>query len=453
MKDWIWAVMTIFSLSLINCKKTNQPNQLTSTEKYKDSIPRYDSLEWAKEFEFEPVNLIDKANKYRLLDKFYNEFWLHKNVSGGFLVAQNGKILYEGYSGYSNIEEGKPLTAETPLHIASISKVLTGLAVLKLVENKKIGLKDKVSKYLTGFPYEEITIENLMNHRSGLPNYLHLSDDKKYWDKTKVMTNEDLLNLLITHKPEALAQPGKKFAYNNTNFVLLALIIEKVTGLKYAEAMDYMVFKPLGMTNTFVFKFDKDSGKVSKSYEYNGKEWAYDHLDATYGDKNIYSTPRDLLKMDIAMYSDKFLPKKLKELAWKGYSYESRGVKNYGLGIRLMEWDNGNKILYHNGWWHGNNSTYVRDFQNQSVIIALGNRRNRTIYSTFRLVSLFGDYPFQTELETGPRTSTGAEDSLNKLQKDIDSTKQKSLEDRVKNNKEKVDSLKQENKKIKKHRK
>lgn len=434
MKEWMWAMIAIISLTLINCKKADEniTSNLTTTDKYKDSIPRFDSLDWANEFRFASVNLIDRANKYRLLDKFYNEFWLHKNVSGGILIAQNGKIIYEGYSGYSDMEKGTALTAETPLHIASISKVLTGLAILKLVENKKLKLNDKVDEYLNGFPYEDVTIEDLLTHRSGLPNYLHLSEDKKYWDKSKVMTNQDLLDLFITSKPEILAKPGKKFAYNNTNFVLLALIIEKVTGLKYADAMDYMVFKPLGMTHTFVFQYEKDSAKVSKSYEFNGKEWAYDHLDATYGDKNIYSTPRDLLKMDIAMYSDKFLPKKLKEKAWKGYSYESKGVKNYGLGIRLMEWDNGNKILYHNGWWHGNNSTYVRDFQNQSVIIALGNRRNRTIYSTFRLVSLFGNYPFETDLETGSSTTTGAEDSLNKLQKDIDSTKQKTIEEKVK---------------------
>ena len=431
MKEWTWAVIAIISLTLINCKKSDENPNLTSTDNPLDSIPRYDSLNWAEEYEFAPVNLIDKANKYRLLDKFYNDFWLHQNVSGGFLVAQNGKILYEGYSGYSDIEKEKKMTAETPLHIASISKVMTGLAVLKLVENKKIKLKDKVNEYLTGFPYEDVTVEDLMNHRSGLPNYLHLSDDKNYWDKTKVMTNQDLLNLLIEKKPDALAKSGKKFAYNNTNFVLLALIIEKVTGLPYPKAMKHIVFEPLGMTHTFVFEYKKDSAKVSKSYEYNGKEWAYDHLDATYGDKNIYSTPRDLFKMDIAMYSDKFLPKNLKEKAWKGYSYESKGVKNYGLGMRLMEWDNGNKILYHNGWWHGNKSTYVRDYQDETVIIALGNRRNRTIYSTFRLVSLFGDYPFQMELGGRSSGKKTAGDSLNKLQKDIDSTKQKTLKEKA----------------------
>lgn len=440
MKKWNWLLLIPILLYFSNCKNA-QNDQLQTTENKNDTLPKFDSLDWAKEYKFQKIDIIDKANKYRFLDKFYTDFWLHKNVSGGFLVAQHGKIIYEGYSGYSDIEKQIPLTAETPIHIASITKVLTGLAILKLVEFDKIKLNQKVSKYLTGFPYEDVTIEDLMNHRSGLPNYLHLSDDKNYWDNTKMMTNQDVLDILVQKKPEVSGPAGKNFSYNNTNFVLLALIIEKVTGLKYPEAMKKMVFDPLGMKNTFVMEFEKDSAKVSKSYYNNGREWKYDHLDITYGDKNVYSTPRDLLKMDLAMYSDKFLPKKLKEKAWKGYSYESKGVKNYGLGIRLMEWDDGGKILYHNGWWHGNNTTYVRDFSNEATIISLGNRKNRTIYSTFRLVSLFGNYPFQFPDAQDSSTATG-EDSLKNLEKQMDSLKQKTRKDKVENLDEKVDSIK-----------
>lgn len=432
-------------ICITQCQNSKKKDPQISEVK-NDTIPSFDSLNWAKEYKFQKIDLIDKANKYRFLDKFYHDFWMKKNVSGGFLVAQHGKIIYEGYSGYSDIENKIPLTAETPIHIASITKVLTGLAVLKLVEFDKIKLNHKVSKYLEGFPYEDVRIQDLLNHRSGLPNYLHLSDDKKYWDNSKMMTNQDVLDILVQMKPEANGPAGKNFSYNNTNFVLLALIIEKITGLSYPQAMKKMVFDPLGMKNTFVMEFEKDAHRVSKSYYNNGRPWNYDHLDITYGDKNIYSTPRDLFKMDVAMYSDKFLPKNLKEKAWKGYSYESKGVKNYGLGIRLMEWEDGGKILYHNGWWHGNNSTYVRDFENEATIISLGNRKNRTIYSTFRLVSLFGDYPFQFP-ESSDTGSGKTEDSLKNLDKQMDSVKQKTRRDRVENLEEKVDSIKRKGKK------
>ena len=445
MKNWNWLLLIPLLINFTQCKNS-KTDQLQTSKNINDTIPQFDSINWASAYQFQKIDLVDQANKYRFLDKFYHDFWMHKNVSGGFLVAQHGKIIYEGYSGFSDIENQIPLTAETPIHIASITKVLTGLAILKLVEFDKIKLNHKVSKYLKGFPYEDVTIEDLMNHRSGLPNYLHLSDDKNYWDNSKKMTNQDVLEILIQKKPEATGPAGKNFSYNNTNFVLLALIIEKVTGLSYPKAMKKMVFNPLGMKNTFVMEFEKDSARVSKSYYNNGRPWNYDHLDVTYGDKNIYSTPRDLFQMDMAMYSDQFLPKKLKEKAWKGYSYESKGVKNYGLGIRLMEWDNGGKILYHNGWWHGNNTTYVRDFENEATIISLGNRKNRTIYSTFRLVSLFGDYPFQFP-DASDSHSGKSEDSLKNLEKQMDSVKQKTRKDKVEHLEEKVDSIKEKNKK------
>jgi CubicO group peptidase (beta-lactamase class C family) len=439
MKNWFWILTIPLIFNLTSCKKTEK-DQLQTTKNENDTIPRYDSVDWVKKVKFGPIDANDQANKKRFLDHFYHQFWLKNNVSGGFLVAQKGKIIYEGYSGFSDIENQVEMTAETPIHIASITKVLTSLAILKLVEHKKIDLNDKVSKYLTGFPYENVTVENLLNHRSGLPNYLHLSDDKKYWDNKKKITNQDVLDILVNLKPEALNQPGKNFAYNNTNFVLLALIIEKVSGMNYPNAMKHMVFNPLGMKNTFVMDFKKDSANVSKSYYNNGREWKYDHLDITYGDKNVYSTPRDLLKMDWAMYADDFLPAELKEKAWKGYSYESKGVKNYGLGFRMMEWENGSKILYHNGWWHGNNTTYVRDFNNQATIIALGNRKNRTIYSTFRLVSIFGDYPFKIEDAPEGNGENGS-DSVQKLQRSLDSMKSANEAGNTKNTNDTGDSI------------
>lgn len=439
MKNWLWIFAIPFIFNLTSCKKTDK-DQVLNTETQNDTIPRYDSVNWSSKVKFSSADPQDFASKKQFLDQFYTDFWLKNNVSGGFLVAQHGKILYEGYSGYSDIENQIAMTAETPLHIASITKVMTALAILKLVEKEKIDLDAEVSTYLEGFPYENVTVENLLNHRSGLPNYLHLSDDKKYWDNKKKITNQDVLDILVNLKPEPLNKPGRNFAYNNTNFVLLALIIEKVMGMDFPKAMKYMVFDPLGMKNTFVMDFKKDSANVSKSYYNNGREWKYDHLDITYGDKNVYSTPRDIFKMDMAMYADEFLPKELKEKAWKGYSYESRGVKNYGLGFRLMEWENGNKILYHNGWWHGNNTAYVRDFANEATIIALGNRKNRTIYSTFRLVSLFGDYPFQIDESIRTNGETGS-DSVEKLQRKLDSMNNIQESNTTKNNSPKGDSI------------
>lgn len=322
-------------------------------------------------------------------ENYGNDF---ENIS--FLVAQNGQIIYEKYNGYADKESNILNSPETPLHIASVSKVLTAAAVLKLVEVGKIELDQKLTTIFKGFPYPEVTIRTLLNHRSGIKKYGYFTEDNKVWDKSKTLTNKDILNLLITKKFPLDHPTNTHFVYNNTNYVLLALVIEKITGMRYSKAMKLIVFEPLGMKNTFVFDETTPQSKATPSYKWNYEKYSFDYLDAVYGDKNIYSTPRDLLKFDSSRNDINFLSKDLAEQVFKGYSYESKGVKNYGLGIRLREWDNGVTLFYHNGWWHGNTSSFINLRKENAVIIALSNKFTRKTYEVKRLSVLFGDYPF-----------------------------------------------------------
>jgi CubicO group peptidase (beta-lactamase class C family) len=335
------------------------------------------------------------------IERFYKKNWPKDDLSGGFLIAKNGRILFETYGGLSNRKDKTEITADTPIHIASVSKVLTAALVLKLVDGKQLELDQKVNTILPEFPYEEITVKMLLNHRSGLPNYAYFSDDRTIWDRT-MLHNQDILNLLAQHKFNLYFRPDKKFGYCNTNYAILALIIEKVTEMNYRDAMKKMVFDPLEMNNTFVFDYEKDKDKVSLSYKGNGVLYGFDFLDDVYGDKNIYSTPRDLLKFDLAGYSDKFIDPKLKKQVFQGYSYEHKGVKNYGLGIRLHEWETGEKVFYHNGWWHGNTSSYVTLKQDTVTMIALSNKFSYKPYKTWKLSPLFGKYPIKEDKDDSP---------------------------------------------------
>ena len=212
------------------------------------------------------------------------------------------------------------------------------------------------------------------------------------------LTNQKVLDLYIKHKPHPYAPPNKNFNYCNTNYVFLSLIIEKITKKDYPTAMKMMVFDPLGMTNTYVFE-KKHFKTASLSYFNNGKLHPWDFRDLVYGDKNIYSTPRDLFKYSQAMFSEKFLRQTLKDSAMIGYSNERKGMKNYGLGFRIYQFDNGKKITYHNGWWHGNNTTFVHLPDEKVTIIALGNKKSRNIYSAYSLAGLFGDFPISIKFE------------------------------------------------------
>jgi CubicO group peptidase (beta-lactamase class C family) len=334
------------------------------------------------------------------IDAFYRKNWPNNSMNGGFLVAKNGQIIYEKYEGYANFRDKTLITSNTPIHIASVSKVLTATAILKLVNAKRIGLDDKVTVYLAAFPYPEVTVRMLLSHRSGMRSYAYFTDrDKTVWDRHNTLTNQDILTIMGTKNIGLEQKTGTRFAYCNTNFAMLALIIEKVTKLSYREAMSQMIFKPLGMTNTFVLDFDNDKKKVAPSYKGNRVEIGIDYLDKVYGDKNIYSTPRDLLKFDRARNSPYFLEPALLKQVYTGYSNEHPGRKNYGLGIRMINWENGKNFYFHNGWWHGFTSSYVPLKDENVTIIALSNKFTKSTYAVRKLAPIFGDYPFKVEDE------------------------------------------------------
>jgi CubicO group peptidase (beta-lactamase class C family) len=329
------------------------------------------------------------------INHFYNKNWPNNTMNGGFLVARNGQIIFERYNGYANKNEGTTITANTPLHIASVSKVLTATAVLKLVNAGKLDLDQKVNTILKTFPYPDCTVRMLLSHRSGMRNYAYFTDrDKTVWDRHNQLTNKDILNILATKDIGLESKTGTRFSYCNTNYAMLALIIEKITGLTYKEAMTQMIFKPLGMSNTFVLDNKKDRKKIVPSYKGNGVEIGFDYLDCVYGDKNIYSTPRDLLKFDRARNAPGFLKPELLKQVYTGYSNERKGTKNYGLGIRMINWETGQNFYFHNGWWHGNTSSYIPLQKENVTIIALSNKMTRNTYAVRKLAPIFGDYPF-----------------------------------------------------------
>lgn len=384
----------ILVLFLISCKNDKPMHLADNMDEISDTVLRIAPLN----IELNKVSKHYKESKRASIENFYRKYWPKDDLSGGFLVAKNGQIIYENYGGYANRKDKTEIDANTPIHIASVSKVMTAALVLKLIDRGQLSLDQKVTELLPTFPYQDITIKMLLNHRSGLPNYAYFADDRKIWNRS-VLSNQDVLDLLAKHKFGLYFRPDKKFGYCNTNYAMLALIIEKVTHMNYRDAMKKIVFDPLGMTNTFVFDYSKDKKRVSQSYKGNNILYGFDFLDDVYGDKNIYSTPRDLLKFDLATYSPKFLKPELLAQVFKGYSYEHKGVKNYGLGIRLHEWETGQKMFYHNGWWHGNTSSYVTLKKDTVAIIALSNRFSYKPYKIAKLSPQFGNYPVEPDKE------------------------------------------------------
>ena len=329
-------------------------------------------------------------------ERFFQQTLLRSRFNGGILVSRNGKIIFEAYNGLTEVLKGDTINYSTSFHLASVSKTFTAMATLMLFDSKSLSIDQPVSTFLPGFPYPKITVRNLLNHRSGLPNYVYFAEDLG-WDTKNILTNADMLQLMISKSALLkVGRPDAYFDYCNTNYALLALVIEKVSALSFSAYLDQTIFKALGMDNSFVFSMDK-SENVLPSFKFNNQKEPFMFLDAIYGDKNIYSTPRDMMKWDMALYDTAFISEKIRTEAFNGYSYERKGIKNYGLGWRLYEMPSGKKIIYHNGWWHGNNTVFSRLPQDSTAIIVLGNKFNRSIYQAKRIAGIFDGYGINIE--------------------------------------------------------
>ncbi len=345
---------------------------------------------------------VSKAEAARInaaCGNWYDSVLKQKGFNGSILVAKNGHIIFEKYSGTAHLPGTDAITENTALHIASVSKTFTAMATLKLMQDGQLNIDDEFSKYFKTFNYPGVTVRTLLNHRSGLPNYTHFLDNMG-WDKSRVASNDDVLDFLITRKAELvdITAPNTHFSYCNTNYVLLALLIEKITGKKYADYLNETFFVPLQMKNTYVFSL-ADTARAIPSYNWRGKPEAFTFLDQVYGDKNIYTTARDLLTWDRALQTNLLFKPETLEEAYAPYSNEKRGIRNYGLGWRMNIYPTGEKIIYHNGWWHGSNASFIRLLKSSATIIVIGNKFTRSVYHVKALTSIFGNYDNQVDDE------------------------------------------------------
>jgi len=313
------------------------------------------------------------------LDSYYNVQVAH-GFNGSVLIGKKGKILYQRHFGVANKAAQMPLSANVSTQLASTSKPFTATAVLWLYQNKYLDIELPVNTYLKNFPYTNITVKMLLDQRSGLPDYTKTGVPK--WAGKAPMYNNDLQQYLATYKPKLMFTPDSRFNYSNTNYALLARVVEEVSGMPYKQFMKELIFDPLGMTHTFVYdpKDDYSNRKMTTSYKFNWLIHDNTHEDGVYGDKGIYSTVEDMYRWDQSFYNHDILSDKMQKLAITGYSNEMRGMKNYGLGWRMYDFPNGQKIVYHNGWWHGNNTVFYRFIQDNTTVIVLGNRYNAKIY-------------------------------------------------------------------------
>ena len=304
-----------------------------------------------------------------LMKVYTKRFRFHGNV----LVSYNRMLSYSKAFGTGDFENNIPLQIDSRFQLASVSKQFTAAAIMLLKERGKLSYDDTVSTIISEFPYERVTIKQLLHHTAGMPNYMWLLEHK--WDQGEKAYNDDIVRLMDKHNTHLYFTPGYRYDYSNTGYAVLALIAEKVTGVRFGQFMKENFFEPLDMHNTFVYSNalnrdypDRLQGYYRRWRRYNSIEETVH--DGIVGDKNVYSTINDLYKWDQALYDGKIISEQTLSEAFTPLKVRGKWEYPYGYGFRIKTVNN-KKVVYHTGLWEGFRTSFMRYVEDKNTIIIL----------------------------------------------------------------------------------
>ena len=332
---------------------------------------------------------LGKANmecRRLMAERCFSEMRKSRGLNGVVLYAEGGQVLLEKAYGWRIIDRLRDsLRTDDQFQLGSVSKMFTAEAIMVLHSQGKIGYDDDVKRYIPEFPYQGITIRDLLNHRSGLSRYETLADEK--WPNRSIpLSNEELIKLYVKHRPDPYSPPQQTFHYNNVNYVLLATVVERVSGEHFEDFMRKEVFEPLGMTHSYIYslrgveRLNTYVESTVQGYDLHSKgahRVEDDYLNGVMGDKIMYSTVEDLYRFHIALENGTFLPDSIQHEAFEPGSPDWKQGENYGFGWRLKEDRPG--TVFHFGWWKGYRSFFIRDLEHGRTLIVLTNTNNGAI--------------------------------------------------------------------------
>lgn len=318
------------------------------------------------------------------IESIVDSFVRADQFSGVVLFADKGRVVFEKAYGYREFADKVTLKKSDIFELASVSKQFTAMVIMLLQEKGKLSFDDSVSQYLN-IPYKGITIRHLLNHTSGLPDYQAIMD--QYWDKSKVAGNADILVYLNKYQPPILFEPGSKYNYSNTGYVLLASIAEKASGINFIEFCRKEIFKKLGMKDTDIRTLEekKSTKNFAIGHIYVPMKSAFIRADSfpssnytiwlgnRKGPGRISSTAADLLKWDQALYTQQLIKQSTLDEAFTPAELNNGTVSNYGFGWDIKTDEIGNKYVSHNGDNPGYKTQIIRFIHSKKTLIVLCN--------------------------------------------------------------------------------
>lgn len=271
------------------------------------------------------------------IDAIFNQAYPNNSPGATVLIAKDDTILYRKAFGMANLELKVPMKPDNVLSLASITKQFTSVAILILMEQGKLGLKDPLSKYIADFPRgNEITLHHLLNHTSGIMNYTNLPD---FRSKTRLDRSPEEIISIFKSLPLAF-NPGEKYDYSNSGYFLLGYIVEKISGMPYGDFIQKNIFDQLNMKNSFyadAFKIIPNRADGYQFYEGNYENAEYMSPTVAYAAGSLVSTVDDMFLWNKAIHNNLLISEKSKQLAFTNHTLTNKKHDNYGYGWAINE--------------------------------------------------------------------------------------------------------------------
>lgn len=328
---------------------------------------------------FIDLDRIAMDRKGAMIDSIFSRLQAKAGFNGTVLYGERGRIVFKKAYGYDDFKARKRLTTQSAFQLASVSKMFTAMAIMILKEEGLLKYDDPVDLYIPELPYPDVTIRHMLNHRSGIPEYMHITDE--LWDVSKPLGNEDLIRLFEEKKPPRYFSAGHGFDYCNSNYALLASVVERISGKPFPVFLQEKVFDPLEMTDSFVYCLESGvevpplvpvgvTGHRSSRGMPRPEPDFYQN--GVTGDKGVYSTVEDLFRWDQALYQGWLVSEATLREAFEPGSPKIASYRdNYGFGWRTK--GDRAKTVYHYGWWKGFRTYFIRDLDQEKTMIVLSN--------------------------------------------------------------------------------
>jgi CubicO group peptidase (beta-lactamase class C family) len=360
---------------------------------------------------FSPINLIAQDPNNILCDSIMKAEMTLNGFNGNVLVAKAGKIIFQKSYGYRNYDTKELLDSNSVFELASVSKQFTAVCILQLMEAGKLKLSDSLRKYFPEMPYNNITIQQLLTHTSGLFDY---SDSMGgYWNHKDIAFNNDAIHFLEKEKLPANFKAGTKWQYCNTGYMLLASIVEKLSGLTFQDYLQQQIFKPLHMNHSRIYNTRRSSTEVIPDYAYGfvysdslkryilpdslpALDFVF-YLDGIVGDGCVNSTTTDLYKWDRALKNHVLLKEDTQNEMFSHQALVDSALKTYyGYGEFLGESKFAlGKYITHTGGWPGYATVIIRYLKDDITVIILSNNESSYYWPRNLLAYVFTNKPVE----------------------------------------------------------